>query len=329
MGLFSKEPPEKKAYWKALSSAIGKPNEKNFAALESACGAYAAGWQGWLFMELCYDMAAGVSFDPDKAKGYHAKALRAAEVAGSDFPECFYGTYEDSATNFRIPDEEYFPRTLKVRQAGAAMMLNFDLDEKKIVTDVFMKDDRDFWVGIFSNIDTGGIFKMSDEQVQVMYQKEPFTDYLYNCSDKNASEETRVKNTNKMLDKCHDLNKVKKGDVTLKTVETFYYVVGHALLVGGTPYLFNGRGWHQNSRIDGWNYIWRAANLGYAPALHFLAQVFDDVDFCPEICYACSLLYGDGCSLRSDVLEQMLALLELCAVKGDEEALRLIDALAK
>lgn len=329
MGFFSKEPPEKKAYWKALSAAIGKPNEKNFTALESACGAYAAGWQGWLFMELCYDMAAGVSFDPDKAKGYHAKALRAAEVAGNDFPECFYATYENSATNFRVPDQEYFPRTLKVRQAGAAMMMNYDLDENKIVTDIFLKNDRDFWVGIFSNIDTGKLFKMSDEQVQVMDQKEPFSNYLYDCSDKNANEETRVKNANSMIKACNKLNKIKKGDVTIKTVETFYYVLGHALLVGGAPYVFNGSGWHQNSRIDGWNYLWRAANLGYAPALHMLAQMIDEPDFAAEIYYAFGLLYGAENGTRRDVVEQTLSLLELSAVKGDEEALRLIDVLAK
>ena len=36
MGLFSKEPAEKKVYNKALVAMLSKPNEKTFAAMEAA-----------------------------------------------------------------------------------------------------------------------------------------------------------------------------------------------------------------------------------------------------------------------------------------------------
>lgn len=330
MGLFTKEPAEKKAYWKALNKAIGKPNEKNFAALEEACSAWPTGWQGYFLMGLCYDLASGVDFDPEKAAGYHAKAKKAAEAAGDDFLEKFYETYAESAINFRLSEEEhYFPRTLKVRQAGAAMMHYFDLNENCIIKDRFLEDDRGFWVAVFSNVDTGGVFKTSDEQWQVFKHKEPFTNYLYHCSDRNGSDETRVKNTNAMIKECNKLNKVGKDGVTLETPEEYYYVLGYALLVGGDPYLFNGSGWHQNSRIDGWNYLWRSANLGFAPALHFMAQLFDSEEFSQEIAYAFGLLYGEENSDRRTIVRQVLALLEEAAVRGDEEAVRLIDLIAE
>ena len=52
MGLFSKEPAEKKAYWKAFDAMLSKPNPKTFAAVEEASKAWPSGWQGYLFIAL-------------------------------------------------------------------------------------------------------------------------------------------------------------------------------------------------------------------------------------------------------------------------------------
>ena len=59
MGLFNKEPAEKKEYWKAFGDALKKPSADAFAALEAASRNWPAGWQGYLLMGLCYDLACG------------------------------------------------------------------------------------------------------------------------------------------------------------------------------------------------------------------------------------------------------------------------------
>ena len=86
MGLFKKEPPEKKAYWKAFGAMMKKPNAETFAAMEEACRAWPEGWQGYLFMALAYDVAcAKIPFDPEKGAAYHKLAKEAgkkAEVLG-------------------------------------------------------------------------------------------------------------------------------------------------------------------------------------------------------------------------------------------------------
>lgn len=74
MGLFSKEPAEKKAYWKAFDAMLSKPNEKTFAAMEAASMNWPSGWQGHLFMGLCYDLAScKMPFAPDKPTSATAK----------------------------------------------------------------------------------------------------------------------------------------------------------------------------------------------------------------------------------------------------------------
>ena len=40
MALFSKEPAEKKAFWKAFDAARSKPGETTFPGLEKACAAW-------------------------------------------------------------------------------------------------------------------------------------------------------------------------------------------------------------------------------------------------------------------------------------------------
>lgn len=52
MGLFSKESAEKKAYDKAFIAMLSKPNDKTFAAMETASQNWPTGWQGYLFMGL-------------------------------------------------------------------------------------------------------------------------------------------------------------------------------------------------------------------------------------------------------------------------------------
>ena len=106
MGLFSKEPAEKKAYDKALVAMLSKPNEKTFAAMEAASMNWPSGWQGYLFMGLCYDLAScKMPFAPDKADICHSKAKEAGKKAGCKWLDNFYGTFDEAAGNFRMKED--------------------------------------------------------------------------------------------------------------------------------------------------------------------------------------------------------------------------------
>lgn len=326
MGLFSKTPPEKKTFDKALSSAMSKPNEKSFDALEKACQAWPTGWQGYLFMGLAYDLACGVPFDPDKAAGIHYKAKEAGKQAKCNWLEVFYDVYANSADNFRLT-ESYFPRTMNLRKAGIAMVRNFDPDESSILSDGLLKKDMDFWRAVFFNVDTGGLFKGSDEQNQVQRHLQPFTSYLADCAGGNS--ETCIKNTKNLIKEVRKVEKCTPDKITLDTLDTYSFVLGYALITGGKSYVFNGDGWYENLRINGWAHLWNAAHRGCAPALHLLGLLFDDTELCSEIVYAYSVVYKDGTRNRTEACHQLLAMLEKSAARGDQEALRLIQTIKR
>jgi hypothetical protein len=113
-------------------------------------------------MALAYDLAAGVPFDPAKAAEYHTKAREAAAKAANQWISVFYVYYDENAMNFYVK-EDYFPRTMKVRKAGIAMMWSYFVNSNGILGDNGKKDDLKFWQHLFSKINTGGLFKMTDE----------------------------------------------------------------------------------------------------------------------------------------------------------------------
>ena len=154
MGLFSKEPAEKKAYDKALIAMLSKPNAKTMAAMEDASAKWPGGWQGYLFIGLCYDLAScKMPFDPGRADLYHQKSKEAGRKAGCDWVESFYSTFEESAGNFRT-EEDYFPRVEYIRKTGAAMLQWHKVGKNNILPEKSSKDDVDFWYPLFMGIDT-------------------------------------------------------------------------------------------------------------------------------------------------------------------------------
>lgn len=330
MGLFSKEPAEKKAYWKAFSAALGKQNDKTFAELESACKAWQSGWQGYLFMGMCYDLAVSkIPFDPKKAVEYHQLAKVAAVVARkNEWVESLYRDYEEYAGNFRV-EGEYFPRAMNVRKFSAAMVNNYDPDKNEIVTDLFGKNDLTFWSAIASNIDTGGLFKSTPEQMQCFNQTMALTSLIVAWRNRKGDYDSRINDVNDMLKPWNKVLKLSTSEITLDTEDMRGYLFGYSLVMAGGAYdVLNGEpNWHKNLRIDGFMTLWSAAHRGNTPALHMLAAMFDS-DFANEVYYAYSQVYSSGINTRKGILPQLLSMLEDAAVKGDTDAMDYIELVA-
>lgn len=128
-----------------------------------------------------------------------------------------------------------------------------------------------------------------------------------------------------------EFNKVKPDQVTPMSKDMFGFVFGYALIMGGGPYaqeLSGAEGWHKNLRIDGWIRLWLSGNRGCMPSLHMIADFFDG-QFSQEIYYAFSRAYTSHDTERKQIYPQLMTLLEMSAAKGDQEALRLINGLAK
>lgn len=332
MGLFSKKakiPPEQKNYLDAFAKAFAKPDEeKTFAPLREACKAFPVGWEAWLFMGLSYDLAIGVPFNPEKAAECHYQAKQAGKRDGYGWVDTFYSYYDECALNFRL-EEDYFPRALNVRRLGAAIVNTFSPDEDHIGAHGFHHDDMGFWNYLLLDIDTGGVFKSTPEQKQVYFQLEPFRTYLddYKYFKGAPDENGIIKRTNQLIKRCQRLNQIQGREMTIDQVDGWYLVQATALLRGGDPYLYGGEGWHQNSRIDGWRYFWNGSFRGSTSCLHVLGMFFDDEDFAEEIIYAGTLVIS-GVNTAVEVRRNFLALLELAADRGDDEAIRIISRMA-
>ena len=329
MGLFKKEPPEKKAYWKAFGAMIKKPNAETFTAMEEASRAWPEGWQGYLFMGLAYDVAcAKIPFDPEKGAGYHKLAKEAGKKAGSKWVDNFYGFYEVSAGNFRLK-EDYYPMTKNVRRMGVAMLFNYREDEKQIVTDVPLKKDCDFWRELFScagnGVPTkGGLFSsLPADVVETNCHKEPFTTYINDSVyNKNLEQKDQIKSAEKVYKKYTALTKVSADDITTETEDMYGYTLGYALITGGGPYeVMNGmRGFYQDIRIDGWIMMWKVAHRGNMAALHMLSMFFNDEDMSDLIDFAFSKSYSNVADAHGEAYQELVLLLEKAAENGDADA---------
>ena len=329
MGLFSKEPAEKKAFWKAFDSACSKPGEKTFPALEEACKAWPIGWQGYFLMALAYDLAAGVPFDPAKAAEYHTKAREAAAKAANQWISVFYVYYDENAMNFYVK-EDYFPRTMKVRKAGIAMMWSYFVNSNGILGDNGKKDDLKFWQQLFSKINTGGLFKMTDEQQQVYTHLTPFSTWIndYVIFNGGADQNTIIKYTNDVIGKMKKLHKLSNDRISTDFADMWYYTFATSFYAGGRPYQCFGSDWHTNRRVDGWIYYWHAAHRGCLPACYILADYWDDPDFHSEIVYAAGQAIN-GCGNENSAMMELLTLLEKGLDKGDSKCISLLETLCK
>ena len=330
MGLFSKEPAEKKAYWKAFDAMLSKPNEKTFAAMEAASMNWPSGWQGHLFMGLCYDLAScKMPFAPDKADICHSKAKEAGKKAGCKWLDNFYGTFDEAAGNFRMK-EDYYPRVEYIRKAGVAMLQWNRLEQNHIFPEKGSKDDVDFWYPLFMGIDTGssGFFKKStDEQNECLLHESCFSSYVTAClSYRSSMRDDVVKMGNSIIDDANELSKKHEAEADAfysRTRDTAAFVNGYAHLIGGGPFVDV---LPDLSRKKGWNLIWMSADKGCMSALHFLADLFNS-DCRQEVCDSHAYFYRSSSDPQA-VAHQLIDLLELSAKKGDPGALHRAKALA-
>lgn len=329
MGLFSREPAEKKAFWKAFDSALSKPGDKTFPALEEACKAWPVGWQGYFLMAICYDLGVGVPFDPVKAADYHYETQETARKTNNQWVPFFYEYYNESAINFKCK-EDYFPRTLNVRKVGVAMMLSVYVRDDGVLTDHGKKNDLSFWKTIFNKIDIGSLFKTSDEQWQVMNHKEPFTQWIYDMESYqgNADEKMMIDYTNRLLKQTDKLFKKKNDEVDLKFVDTWLFTFGVSCFFGGKPYKCDGEGWYTNPRINAWRYLWHASYYGCAPAIHLIGTYWDDETFHNEIVFAATTVVRN-LTTEKEALRELYLLLEKSALKEDKCAEGILADLAE
>ena len=333
MGLFNKEPAEKKEYWKAFGDALKKPSADAFAALEAASRNWPTGWQGYFLMGLCYDLACGkLPFDPDKAAECHKLAKAAGKEAQDGYVQKFYRNYEKAAGNFRL-EESFCPRAENVRKAGTAMLLCHDMDRDQIVTGIKSKTDRYFWRQIFYGVDTSSGFfaKMTEEQVQCMYSAAPFITYVEALEEHTYTQENRdaqVKRANKLIKESNKVTTLEKENMRLDTPDMYSLIYAFVQLTGGGPYLIlNERG--GSLRLGGWETLWSTAYRGSMSALHMLADMFADGDYRGEICQAFARIFSSHSTSEKASYDQIMAMLEMSAGKGDAEAVRLIHVIAE
>lgn len=324
MGLFSKEPAEKKAYDKALIAMLSKPNAKTMAAMEDASAKWPGGWQGYLFIGLCYDLAScKMPFDPGRADLYHQKAKEAGRKAGCGWIESFYATFEESAGNFRT-EEDYFPRVEYIRKTGAAMLQWHEVGKNNILPEKSSKDDVDFWYPLFMGIDTGssGLFKKpTEEQSDCMIQESCFSDYATAClCYRSAMQNDLIKRGDSIIEDAKKLASEKTDMYYMSTKDTSAFVLGYVNLIGGGPFVDV---LPDSSRRTGWKWIWLSAHSGCMSALHFLADLFNS-DMGKEIRAAGADFYSMD---EEKVLPQLLQLLELSYGRNDAGAMRRIQEL--
>ena len=327
MGLFNREPAEKTAYKKALSSMISKPNEKTFAAMEEASKAWQGGWHGYWYMGLAYGMASGVPYSPERAQQCRQLAMTEAKKAGGksfEWLELFYYVFDEDAGNFFV-EGEYFPRAMFIRKVVASMLRNFDASEAVIAPDYGIRRDMKFWMPLFKNVDTGGFFKSSDEQYQCYYQVNAIKRLL------KAYDESKMENRQGALAVSQETwnDFVKEKKVTPRSNDLENLALGWTLLIGGGPYAeviaTVGSGWHQNLRIDGWVRLASCANKGNMTALHLLCGMFDG-EFKDEICYAYKISFKNK-DTEEKVRNYMLFLLDKSSERGDKNAAEYADML--
>ncbi len=336
MGLFKKEPPEKKMYWKAFAAMMKKPTEETFTAMEEASRAWPEGWQGYLFMGLAYDVACGkIPFDPEKGAGYHKLAKEAGQKAGNDWLKVFYECYEEAAGNFRLK-EDYYPLTKNVRRLGAAMLFNYSQEEKHVVTDVALKKDDSFWRELLFHAGDGvprkgGLFSsLPADVLEAGRHGEPFLAYLNDFSNLKLEENEQIKAVDKIYKHYNALAKTGKNEITTETEDMYGYMLGYALITGGGPYqILNGRqGFYQDIRINGWIIIWKSAYRGNMSALHLLAQFFNS-EVTELIDFAFSKSYSNVKDAHEEAYYELVIMLEEAAKNKDEDADRLLAELVR
>lgn len=316
MGLFDKRSAQEKEYDRALKAAMSKPGPKTFPGLEAACRSYAPGWQGWLFMGLCYDCGSGVERDAAKAAEYHARAKQ----AGNDWTRTFYMYYERSAGNIYT---ELTDRTLACRRMGAAAMLSVDTSEQHL-SKGFFGSDIVFFRSVYNKVDTGKLFRTSDEQQEVSVHMAPFTNWIAAAvSFKNGkgNEEDTQLFSKEFFKQIKEVQKCDADSISSSWADSWLFTAGMSLLFagayGGFVYTFSDNDKNDRTR-KGFHMLWQAADRGNVSAMLFLADMSGDEDYRPVIIRS---------STHSDALLTLASMLSLADKKGCAGAKEKLDEL--
>ncbi|MCI6012576.1 MAG: hypothetical protein MRZ97_07255 [Firmicutes bacterium] len=319
MGFFDKRSAQEKEFDKALKAALAKPNEKTFGSLEAACRNYAPGWQGWLLMGLCYDCGAGVTRDAAKAAEYHAQAKQ----CGDNWALGFYAYYERSAGNIYM--EDLTERALACRRMGTAAMYFVDTSEQHLSKGV-SDSDIEFFRSIYSKVDTGGLLRSSDEQLQVSVHESPFTSWLaataaFKNGKGNAQDVQMF--SKEFFKQVKAVQKRNSDTISSAYADSWLYVAGAALLFAGSygGFVYDFSDDDQRNRIrKGFHMMWQAADRGNVAAMYLLADMADDKDYL-------SLIIDS--STHSDNLITLASLLSIAEEKGHAGAKAKLEELMK
>lgn len=320
MGLFDKRSKEEKEFWKVFKSAYTSPSDKTFAALETAYQSHSVPWQGYFLMGLCYDCAAGVAYNPEKAQEMHYQAQsRAGEE--QKWVERFYTYYRYPAVNYKV---ELQPRTLAVRRTGVAAINSYEYRDAVILGE-YNKDDCHFWGKIFEKVDTGGFFHPTDEQMEVFTERESwkqlFSDWVYfsskggNLKDPDVYREVK-RRTNDLVKTCNKIQKRWKKETDIGAGEMYHYISAYYCLNEGPYTLFEqeeltGRSLPYLAISDYRSLAFRKV----APAIHKLARLL----------FASEDNYQFMVKAFPDIVHEVKILLFSGISSGDEEAARLYE----
>lgn len=291
MGLFDKRSAAEKAFDKALSSAYGKPSEKNFKELEGAIQAWPTGWRGYFYMGIAYDIGSGVEYDEEKGRLYREKALEAADMAAASEPIAkeylnnFY-YYYDQGADCRMAEPKFFPQTLKVRQAIVAFIITFVSiygSNQAVLSRKSPKADVEIWDKLIRKIPVP-LFGGSEVQKQIRPQTAPFYEWVY------AMSERLVSNTNYTFKELsirirYLSEEIKSGSGTFKSTaydsDMYLFILGYSEYMA-TPFVEPS----DISRIAlGTSMLVGGAKIFSGPCLYFLTSLAINKTFNEEIYY--------------------------------------------
>lgn len=320
MGLFGifkkKELPPEEAYKKAFEDIFSHSylDEKSIAALEKACEAYPAGWQGYLVLALVHLLGIHTAFDEEKGLAYVEAAKRAGKIAGDDGPEEFEGWLEEDCGNLFA---EHSRQLSYLRKIGCTMLTQYGIGGH-VLTRGFAQNDDELWRLLMS----------SNSAAQ---QKQPF--FYYIGFWKTSDPQTVNDLYGLMRKKRDELLAITGDDVTGETVDTWLYVLGFGLSLGAKSPFARLKGKPgmrlDDTEIEGFVLMWRAALIGCQPAIHMLASLIAGGKRLKKISYAFSFVDPQRREEESAALDILLGMLDMCVDKGDTWALPLRDELSE
>ncbi|MBR6526585.1 MAG: hypothetical protein IKT45_01415 [Lachnospiraceae bacterium] len=323
--LLNKDSQEVKEFWKAFNALSKKANQKNLDAFLAAQKVCPDIWQGPFLLSLVYDIKNDLPSDPAKAKNYRDQARRTAQgTEAEEWVSLFYDYYEMSAINWRKSECEYMTEELlAVRKMGVAAMLTYE-HKKPVITGHEEFDDSSFWKDMFwtcydSHNEYEPFWMLFDTWKEYKGAKTSRHDMMVSAA-------SLIKKHNKMVNKYdwHE-SKILKGTAKEEHYQSFNgmysFICGYYHIADG-PYCFDSDSATSQcggEMYAGVRYLQTAANLGCAPAVHYLTWMAHADD--PDVCNV--IRRGLSQDLSADAW--LAFYLVKCANAGDSDARAMMD----